>query len=950
MTIKLLGSDASSGSNEIAGLFRLTKWTAVATGNMTEFKFVAGASGNVKCALYADNSGAPGALITAMETGQAVSSGANTLTFTSTPITVSTDYWLGICFDNANVGQYGIAAHAYRYKTATYATFTFSANDPPTGLTTDNFYYDLTAGWGIEEAAPILDTAAASSVEATTATLNGEVTTINDTDITERGFVWDTSSHGDPGNVAPASSGYANNWTEVGTFIAETFDYDAGTYNSGTTYYVRACAENDNGNWGYGDEVTFLTKPAAPTNVAASDGTYTDKVTITWTKSTGATGYKVYEGSNLLDTLGDVATYNDTAAPAPTITAGSTVATDGDSPSHVALSLSGTSTNNGTSRTYKVVAFNATGNSSDSSTNAGYRGVGSLTYQWQKSAADSNTDYSNIVGATSSTHNDTAAPAPTITAGTAAASDGTSQSYVTLSLSGETASNGEGRYYKCVLDAEGAEQATSAYNRGYRGTTTLTYQWQRSAADSDADYSAIDGGTTDPYNDTGAPSDGSGRYFKCVVSMTGATPQTSTADRGYRIATPDVDTDAATSIEATTATGNGEIVDLRSGGNCTRRGFKWGTSTGVYGNDVYEDGDFGIGTYTLSLTSLPTGTTIYYIAYATSAIGTGEGAEVTFLTKPAAPTNVAATDGTYSNKVTITWTKATGATGYKVYEGSNLLDTLGNVATYDDTAASAPTITPGTAAASDGTSYSYVTLSLSGESASNGSSRTYKVVAFNDTGNSADSSTDTGYKGTTTLTYQWQRSAADSDADYSNISGAVTDPFNDTSAPSTGNGRYFKCVVSMTGATSQTSTADRGYRIAAPIHYILTGKYGTGLRPNFIAAIGKDDDGNPIYGDATDNTQIALGGYQFQILSASNITESMQSVADGLLTKIKREQKLSSIVTPPNCGLEQWDVYSIKDDTCGIDRNYRVSGYDFTYNVAGGVWERFQQILYLIDV
>jgi|GEM_PF-4651393 len=34
--------------------------------------------------------------------------------------------------------------------------------------------------------------------------------------------------------------------------------------------------------------------PAPPTNVSATDGTHTDKVTITWTKSRSATGYKVY--------------------------------------------------------------------------------------------------------------------------------------------------------------------------------------------------------------------------------------------------------------------------------------------------------------------------------------------------------------------------------------------------------------------------------------------------------------------------------------------------------------------------------------------------------------------------------------------------------------------------------------------------------------------------------
>ena len=189
------------------------------------------------------------------------------------------------------------------------------------------------------------------------------------------------------------------------------------------------------------------------------------------------------------------------------------------------------------------------------------------------------------------------------------------------------------------------------------------------------------------------------------------------------------------------------------------------------------------------------------------------------LNVPTAPTSVAATDGTYTNTVTITWAKSSGATGYYVFESTNLLATLGDVATYNDNAAGAPTITAGTASATDGDYTAYVTLSVTGESGNNGASRTYKVRAFNAAGNGSDSSTDTGYRGTTTLTYQWQISAADSDASYSNS--GTTDPYDDTGAPANGGGRYFKCTISMTDATPQTTAADRGYRrvsidIAAP--------------------------------------------------------------------------------------------------------------------------------------
>lgn len=200
----------------------------------------------------------------------------------------------------------------------------------------------------------------------------------------------------------------------------------------------------------------------------------------------------------------------------------------------------------------------------------------------------------------------------------------------------------------------------------------------------------------------------------------------------------------------------------------------------------------------------------------------------------AAPTNVAATDGTYSDKVRVSWTKSSGATGYRVYrDGSQTGGDLGDVDYYDDTGAGAPSITPGSAVASDGTSLYYVNLTLSGTSTSNGTTHTYKVVAFTSGDTSPDSATNTGYRAPGTLTYQWQRSAADSGyTDYSNISGATVTPYDDTEAPADGSGRYYKCVLNASGAAEQTSASNRGYRatLSSPINL----KGGVNLKGNVI--------------------------------------------------------------------------------------------------------------------
>ena len=281
------------------------------------------------------------------------------------------------------------------------------------------------------------------------------------------------------------------------------------------------------------------------------------------------------------------------------------------------------------------------------------------------------------------------------------------------------------------------------------------------------------------------------------------------------ISAPTVTTNSVSSITDTTATGNGNIT--ATGGQNPTRSIEWGTSTGVYTTGSCSAGTGTTGLYNCPITNLSPNTTYFVRAKANNDGGTSYGSETSFKTAPAAPTNLSATDGTNSTKVVITWTKSTGATGYRLYRDNvQIGGDLGDINSYDDTGADSPTITPGTADASDQTSGSHVTLSVSGASAGTGTSHTYKITAFNTSGESPVSTTDTGYKGTTTLAYQWERSAGDSNESYSDLSGANTNPYNDTTAPSNGSGRYYQARVSMTGATTQTTNSDRGYRIASP--------------------------------------------------------------------------------------------------------------------------------------
>jgi hypothetical protein len=193
----------------------------------------------------------------------------------------------------------------------------------------------------------------------------------------------------------------------------------------------------------------------------------------------------------------------------------------------------------------------------------------------------------------------------------------------------------------------------------------------------------------------------------------------------------------------------------------------------------------------------------------------GSGEFFPFVPKPEAPTNVAATDGTHTDKVTVTWTKSTNATGYHIYTVEDgFIASVGDVATYDYTSAPKAYYPAGNASASDGTSTDHVSLNVTlGNSGDPWyTTKTYLVVAEGSGGNSTNSSTDSGYRGIGSPIYEWQRSAGDSDADYTAIEGATTVSYNDTGAPADGSGRYYRFRVTATGGATSISVPDRGYR------------------------------------------------------------------------------------------------------------------------------------------
>jgi hypothetical protein len=105
---------------------------------------------------------------------------------------------------------------------------------------------------------PEVETLDSTNIGLTSSTFNGEVTNMAGGYITQRGFVWDIASRNDPGNIAPAASAYANNWTETNSWGNGAFSYSAAVLVADTTYYIRACAYNGT-YWSYGSELSLKT-------------------------------------------------------------------------------------------------------------------------------------------------------------------------------------------------------------------------------------------------------------------------------------------------------------------------------------------------------------------------------------------------------------------------------------------------------------------------------------------------------------------------------------------------------------------------------------------------------------------------------------------------------------------------------------------------------------------
>jgi trimeric autotransporter adhesin len=194
-----------------------------------------------------------------------------------------------------------------------------------------------------------------------------------------------------------------------------------------------------------------------------------------------------------------------------------------------------------------------------------------------------------------------------------------------------------------------AQQATGNGNVTSTGGSTTSWQqgfvWSVKATNSDPTRGGT--GVSEIVTST---SGGTGAYSGTLSSLSASTVYTYKAfavnnkGTGYGAATdfttsapsaPTVTTQAVSSITTTSATGNGNIT-ATGGANATRRGFCYiqassGTPT-TADSVAYDDGSFGTGAFTKSITGLSASTAYRVRAYAVNSGGTGYGDTVDLTT------------------------------------------------------------------------------------------------------------------------------------------------------------------------------------------------------------------------------------------------------------------------------------------------------------------------------
>lgn len=295
--------------------------------------------------------------------------------------------------------------------------------------------------------------------------------------------------------------------------------------------------------------------PGVPGNVSATTD-LSDKVVVSWSVVPSAIGYHVYRNGQKMTTANGTQStfFEDFAAPAiaSTWAAPSGVQASSNDPDTVWVQWTAPTRPVGPSATYDVQAVNAAGDGGRSSSVSGNRAALPIVgFDVEVTPAGGNMTWVST-GSIEAAWTHLNAPAPTIIAGTATASQGTRRA-VRLEAAGITVSPVPVTYrVRGALHGGAAFTPASNTASGQRMSGTLGYQWQRSGGESQGSFANLAGASSVAFDDNTAPVDGSARWYRLIVTAPGSDSVTLASVQGWRLSFVDVDGGSSHACAVTT--------------------------------------------------------------------------------------------------------------------------------------------------------------------------------------------------------------------------------------------------------------------------------------------------------------------------------------------------------------------------------------------------------------
>jgi hypothetical protein len=219
----LIGTNTPGNLNTGRNKFILSRFQALETGTVSEIRVYSLANGTAKVAIYADDAGEPGALITANNNPQAVVANQwNALAIGDTPIIQGSYYWLAVATNQRNTASRNANPMPIRCKSVSFASFNFP---DPAGAGFNAGMRELSiAGWG-GAVAPEPPAAPTRDCSALT-------------------FKWNASAGATKYHLQVNTSADFSGTNMFNGEVGNVTSYEVTGLTAGTTYYYRIMAGN----------------------------------------------------------------------------------------------------------------------------------------------------------------------------------------------------------------------------------------------------------------------------------------------------------------------------------------------------------------------------------------------------------------------------------------------------------------------------------------------------------------------------------------------------------------------------------------------------------------------------------------------------------------------------------------------------------------------------------